>query len=94
MGNIEFKAYMSRLSSGQKAWSAAALVGAALIVALGMFYEPAQERPSEHGFAPEMSIKQIAPKLGVTGRALARELDLPLEVPKKKPLGKLGISQE
>jgi len=41
-----------------------------------------------------MSIREIAPKLGVTGKGLARELALPLETPKKKPLNKLGISQE
>ena len=40
-----------------------------------------------------MNIKQIAPKLGVTGRALARELSLPLDVPKNKPLANLGVSQ-
>ena len=93
MGNVGFNAYVSRLSSGQKAWSAAVLVGMVLIVALGMVYEPDREHPTEHEFAPGMSIKQIAPKLGVTGRALARELGLPLDVPKRKPLGKLGISQ-
>jgi ferredoxin len=94
MRNVEFKAYVSRLSSRQKAWSAAAVVGAVLIVAFGILYEPERERLTEHGFAPEMSIKQIAPKLGVTGQALARELGLPLDVPKKKPLGQLGISPE
>ncbi|MGB2987645.1 MAG: 4Fe-4S dicluster domain-containing protein [Phycisphaerae bacterium] len=93
MRNVEFKAYVSRLSSRQKAWSAAAVGGAVLIVAFGMFYEPDRERLTEHEFAPEMSIKQIAPKLGVTGQALARELGLPLDVPKKKPLGQLGVSQ-
>ena len=40
-----------------------------------------------------MSIKQIAPKLGATGRALVRELHLPLDVPKKGPLANLGVSQ-
>ncbi len=93
MGNVEFKAYVSRLSLRQKVWSAVALVVAVLIVALGMFYESDRERLIDHKFAPEMSIKQIAPKLGVTGPALARELGLPLDVPKKKPLRKLGISQ-
>ena len=93
MRDVELKAYVSQLSSRQKAWSAAAVVGVVLAVALGLFYEPNREQLTEHGFAPEMSIKQIVPRLGVTGRALARELDLPLDVPKNKPLGQLGISQ-
>jgi len=41
-----------------------------------------------------MSIRDIAPKLEVTGKGLARELALPLDTPEKKPLNKLGISQE
>jgi ferredoxin len=42
----------------------------------------------------DMTIKQIAPKLGVTGKALARELSLPLNVSKNKPLKKIGISHK
>jgi len=41
-----------------------------------------------------MSIPEIAPKLDVTGKGLARELGLPLDVSKKKTLNELGISQE
>jgi polyferredoxin len=41
-----------------------------------------------------MSIKQAAPRLEVTGQALARELELPLDTPKNKPLASLGVSQE
>ena len=40
-----------------------------------------------------MSIRDIAPKLGVTGKSLAREFGLPLDVPKGKPLKKLGVDQ-
>ena len=82
-----------RLSSGQKAWWGVALLGAVLSVAVGAFLEADRPRPADDQFVPEMSIKQIAPKLGVTGRALARELGLPLDTPKKKPLAKLGVSQ-
>ena len=81
------------MSSGQKAWWGAALLGAGLIVAVGMFRETDRPHPADDQFGPEMSIKQIAPKLGVTGRALARELGLPLDVPKKKPLAEVGVSQ-
>lgn len=82
-----------RLSSGQKVWFVAALVGVVLIITVGVLCEPDQEPLTARDCAPEMSIKQIAPKLGVTGAALARELGLSLEAPKKKPLAKLGVSQ-
>jgi ferredoxin len=83
----------SRLSSGQRAWYAAALVAGASIVIIGMFCETGQQSLTDDQFTPEMSIKQIAPRLGVTGRALARELSLPLDVPKRKPLASFGVSQ-
>ena len=41
-----------------------------------------------------MTISDIAPKLEVTGKGLARELSLSLDTPKKKPLNKSGISQQ
>jgi hypothetical protein len=37
-------------------------------------------------FSREMAIKQIAPELGVTEKALARELELPLNVNKYQSL--------
>ena len=94
MENTGFRTYLSRLSSRQKVWSAGALVGAILIVGAGLLRESDQPGPAAVALSPEMSIKQIAPKLGVTGRALAREFGLPLDVPKKKPLAKLGVSKE
>jgi polyferredoxin len=41
-----------------------------------------------------MSIRAIAPKLNVTGKALARELDLPLDVSKTKTLRAMGVKTE
>ncbi len=82
-----------RLSSRQRAWFVVALVGPVLIVAVGVLCEPEREPLADRDFGLEMSIRQIAPKLGVTGRALARELGLPLESSKNKPLEKLGVSQ-
>jgi ferredoxin len=40
-----------------------------------------------------MSLQEVAPVLGVTGKSLARDLDLPLDAPKSKPLQSLGITQ-
>ncbi len=65
-----------------------------LIVALGAVQTPAGEDRAEYRFTVEMSIKDVAPKLGVTGKALARELDIPIDVSKKKPLNHFGVSQE
>ena len=41
-----------------------------------------------------MNIKQIAPRLNVTGKGLARELGLPLDTAKGKPVKALGVTQE
>jgi len=85
--------YISLLSANQKIWFAVTLVVAVLIVLAGVLSE---QRPT-HRVPPhltvEMTIKEIAPKLEVTGRSLARELDLPLETPKNRGLRGLGISQ-
>jgi len=87
-------AYPAKLSPPQKLWFIASVAAGLLIIALGMLSEP--DRPSQEAseFTISMSIREIAPKLGVTGKGLARELALPLETPKKKPLNELGISQE
>ena len=70
------------------------VVAGFLISVLGILCEP--DRPSQAGnqFTVNMSIREIAPKLDVTGKGLARELALSLDTPKKKPLSELGISQE
>jgi len=86
--------YPAKLSTRQKLWFIASVAAGLLIIALGILFEP--DRPSQAGneFTISMSIREIAPKLGVTGKGLARELALPLETPKKKPLNELGIYQE
>jgi len=65
-----------------------------LISVLGILYEPDRPSQARSQFKINMTIKEIAPKLDVTGKGLARELGLSLDTPKKKPLSKLGISQE
>lgn len=50
--------------------------GGVLTVIAGVFYQTDQERLDNGQFAPQMSIKHIVPKLGVTGRALACKLGL------------------
>ena len=85
--------YLSHLSKTQYVWLGGTLIVAAGIVALGWALEPQGEKAAP-SFTTGMSIREIAPKLEVTGKALARELGLPLDVPKKKPLEALGVGQE
>ena len=86
--------YLAKLSPRQKMWFVVSVVAGLLIIVLGVLCEP--ERPSQapNQFTVNMSIREIAPKLGVTGKGLARELALSLDTAKKKPLNELGISQE
>jgi len=86
--------YLSRLSNTQYVWLIGTLILVTGIVALGWVLEPDHDNGSVASFTTEMTIREIAPKLGVTGKALAREFDLPLTVSKKKPLGDFGVTQE
>jgi ferredoxin len=64
------------------------------IVGAGLYLTTSAEEPAGASFTTDMSIQQIAPTLGVTGKALARELGLDLETPKKKPLKALGVTDD
>lgn len=85
--------YFASLSKRQWSWLLGTLAMCAAIVAVGWVLEPKGGRSSS-SFTTAMSIRDIAPKLDVTGKALAREFGLPLDVPKGKPLKSLGVSQE
>ena len=87
-------AYLLRLSKVQWVWLIAILVIAAAIVALGWALEAGRDQGSVSSFTTAMTIRDMAPKLEVTGKALARDLGLPLDAPKGKPLKKLGIAQD
>jgi len=86
--------YLEKLTPRQKVWFITSVVAVLFISALGILYEPDQSSQAGNQFTVNMSIREIAPKLDVTGKGLARELELPLEVSKKKTLNELGISQE
>jgi len=86
--------YLSKLSPRQKIWFIVGVLAVLLISVLGILYEPDRPSQARSQFKINMTIKEIAPKLDVTGKGLARELGLSLDTPKKKPLSKLGISQE
>ena len=71
-------AYLSSLSKVQWAWLVGTLAIGTAIVAAGWVLEPADSTVSAASFTTTMSIRDIAPELGVTGKALARELGLPI----------------
>ena len=84
----------ARLSGRQRLYLLLTLSAAAGIVLVGWALGRPASRAVATDFSLEMSIEQIAPELGVTGRSLARELGLPLSVAKSKPLGTLGVTRE
>ena len=84
----------TNLSGRQWLWLVVTLLAAVLIVVVGALQQEEAASPLPSQFTVEMSIKQIAPRLNVTGKNIARELGLPLDVSKVKPLKTLGITQE
>ena len=87
--------WFSQLSFNQRIWLFGTIAAMCLIVTVGLLQDSLAAKPKTiQNFNIGMSIKKIAPLLGVTGRGFARELDLPLDVPKRKPLKALGISTE
>ena len=65
-----------------------------IIVGFGILVNPAGKPEDLASFTVDMSIRDIAPTLNVTGKALARELKLPLDVSKRIPLKALGVAPE
>ena len=75
-------------------WLVLTLMAMVTIVAVGWVRQEAAAPISPSEFTVEMSIKQIAPRINVTNKNLARELGLSLDVSKKKPVKTLGVTQE
>lgn len=67
---------------------------AVVIIVTGLVLKPPAKPEKEVNVSVEMSIRDIAPKLNVTGKALARELNLPLDASKTKTLSALGVETE
>jgi len=66
--------YLTKLSPRQKMWFIASVVAVLLISVLGILCEPDRLSQTGNQFTISMSIQEIAPKLDVTGKGLAREL--------------------
>jgi len=85
--------YFSSLSKIQRIWLLGTLAAMGVLIAFGLIFEPADGGAAASSFTTSMSIRDIAPKLEVTPKALARELGLPIETPKGKSLKTLGVPQ-
>ena len=86
--------WLARLSRRQRLWLALVSVIGLVIVAVGVVREKATVHTPPVAFTVAMTMKQIAPQFGVTGKSLARELGLPLDAPKNEPLTALGVTEE
>ena len=86
--------WLSLLSTKQRLEMVTMSVIMAIILGAGVIMDSPSEETISEIFTTDMSIRDIAPKLEVTGKGLARELGLSLDTSKERPLNKLGISQE
>ena len=82
------------LSYKQRIWLFGTVAVMLVLIAAGIFLSPSAKPPKTVNVSVEMSIRDIAPTLKVTGKALARELGLPLDVSKTKPLSTLDVKPE
>jgi len=86
--------WFSQISFKQRLWLFVTVAGMLAIIVLGILMDSPSKLEESTNFNVNMSIQDIAPKLGVTGKGLARELELPLDVSKKKPVRTLGVTYE
>lgn len=86
--------WFSLLSTRQRFEMVAMLSIVTVVLIVGILFNMPEKATTSGEFSADMSISEIAPGLGVTGKGLARELGISLDTPKKKPLSELGISQD
>ena len=86
--------WFSQISFKQRIWLLVTVAGMFAIIALGILLSSSSESRESIDFNINMPIQDIASKLGVTGKGLARELELPLDVSKRKPIRTLGVTYE
>jgi len=86
--------WLRGLSGRQLLWFAMVCAIVVAVLAVGtMDQEASKQRPGPV-LTTDMTILRIAGQLNVTGKSMARELGLPLDTPKQKPLRALGVTQE
>lgn len=86
--------WFSLLSRKQHLWLISSVLIMVFIFSIVIVMNSSKKEMVLETFTTDMSIRDIAPKLGVTGKALARELNLDIDVSKIKSLRKLGIKRE
>jgi len=86
--------YLRLLSHRQLLWGAGGLLLVSILIVSGLLAGGDREAVDESTFETTMSLKEIARKLGATGKAVARELGLSLDVSGKAPVAELGITEE
>ncbi len=86
--------WFTQCSFTQRMWLFATVVGMLSIIMLGGLMDSSRESKTTVDFNTDMSIQDIAPQLRITGKALAREFKLPLDVSKRKSLKVLGVTPE
>ena len=86
--------WFSQISFKQRIWLFATVAGMFAIIVPGILMDSSGKPKGLDNFNTNMSIKDIAPKLSVTGKGLARELNLPLDISKGKSLKALGVTPE
>jgi ferredoxin len=83
-----------RLSKQQRLWMLGTLVTIVGILFFGILMNSGKNGDLSAGIGLEMSIKDIAPKLGVTPKSLAQEFKLSRNISKRKPLYSIGITDK
>ncbi|MDP8289349.1 MAG: 4Fe-4S binding protein [Candidatus Susulua stagnicola] len=86
--------WFSQISFKQRIWLFVTVAGMLAITGLGILLSSSSKLKESIDFNINMSIQDIAPKLGVTGKGLARELELPIDISKKKSLNSLKVTDE
>ena len=86
--------HFARLSGRQRLWLVGTLLTMVALVGVGWMLEPKGDAVALPSFSTEMTIRQIAPQIGTTGFAMAKELNLKRNVDKNTPLAELGVGQD
>ena len=81
--------WFSLLSSKQRAWFFGTAAVMLFIIGFGILLNQSGDPEEVVTVSVEMSIRNIASTLRVSRKALARELNLPLDGSRKKPLSTL-----
>ena len=93
-GGFRTTTWLSLFSGRQRLILVLTLLVGLGIIAGGFWRHHGPTAPTDIVINADMSIREVAPLLGVTGQALARELGLPLDIAKNKPLRELSVSRQ